>query len=181
MGVKLKNMETDEEMKGKAFVHWTSWHETYLGLVGKDYLDGLTLETCGELTYSWPNNIIVAKDGDRVIGFVGYGDRGDESPETEEIFALYVLPEYHGAGMGLRLKEAGLEKLNEHSKISLGFEGKREGHSVLSKMRLLSRWWGDGQPNSWSRRNQDDPEAVERGLQRCMDDACSTSPADYPA
>ncbi len=59
MGVKLKNIETDGEIKGKAFVHWSSWHETYPGLV------------------------------------------------------------YHGTGVGLRLMEAGLEKLKEYPKVSL--------------------------------------------------------------
>jgi ribosomal protein S18 acetylase RimI-like enzyme len=58
----------------------------------------------------------VAKDKDRVIGFVGYG-QSTEEPEYGEIFALYVLSEYRGMGIGRRLMDAGLEKLKEYPKI----------------------------------------------------------------
>ena len=29
----LKPMETEEEIRGKAFVHWKSWQESYRGIV----------------------------------------------------------------------------------------------------------------------------------------------------
>ena len=29
MGIIIKRMETDEEIKGKAFVQWKTWHEAY--------------------------------------------------------------------------------------------------------------------------------------------------------
>ena len=44
MSLILKRMETDEEIKGKAFVHWKAWHEAYPGLVSREYLDAFTLE-----------------------------------------------------------------------------------------------------------------------------------------
>ena len=50
MGIILKKMETDEEIKGKAYVHWKSWHEAYVGIVSQEYLDKLTLEKCEK----WP-------------------------------------------------------------------------------------------------------------------------------
>ncbi|MBQ4436754.1 MAG: GNAT family N-acetyltransferase, partial [Clostridia bacterium] len=56
---------------------------------------------------------------DRVVGFVGYGDRGEEAPDTGEIFALYVLPEYYGKGVGRQLMEAGLEQLMEYPQVCL--------------------------------------------------------------
>ena len=43
MGIILKKMETDEEIKGKAYVHWKSWHEAYVGIVSQEYLNKLTL------------------------------------------------------------------------------------------------------------------------------------------
>ncbi len=33
MRFEIKRMETEEEIRGKAFVHWKSWHEAYPGLV----------------------------------------------------------------------------------------------------------------------------------------------------
>lgn len=76
MGIILKKMETDEEIKGKAYVHWKSWHEAYVGIVSQEYLDKLTLEKCEKMAFSWSDNTIVAKENGNVIGFVCYGDRG---------------------------------------------------------------------------------------------------------
>lgn len=33
MNITVKAMETDAEIRGKAYVHWKSWHEAYKGLV----------------------------------------------------------------------------------------------------------------------------------------------------
>ncbi len=119
MSLIIKNMETEEEIRGKAFVHWRSWHEAYPGLVRKDYLDRLTLEKCEELAFRWKDSILVAKDDGRVAGFLGYRDRGEESPDTGEIFALYVLPEYYGTGLGLQLMEEGLKQLESYREVCL--------------------------------------------------------------
>ena len=37
-------METEDEIKGKALVHWKSWQEAYQGIVDSRYLAGMTLE-----------------------------------------------------------------------------------------------------------------------------------------
>ncbi len=119
MNIAIKKMETPEEIKGKASVHWRAWHEAYSGIVSQAYLDKLTLKKCEEIAFQWPDNILVAKDGDRVVGFVGYGKSGEEGPEAGEIFALYVLSEYYGTGVGLLLMNAGLEQLRDYSQIRL--------------------------------------------------------------
>lgn len=119
MNIIIKKMETDDEIKGKAFVHWKSWHEAYPGFVDQEYLDALTLEKCEKIAYSWPNNLVVAKHEGHVIGFIGYGDRGNEAPNTGEIFALYVLSEYYGKGVAQQLMKTGLEQLNHYSQICL--------------------------------------------------------------
>ena len=73
---------------------------------------------------------MVAKDSDRVVGFVGYGDRGEEAPNTGEIFAMYVLSEYYGKGVAQQLMKTGLEQLNGYSQICLWVlkENKRAIH-----------------------------------------------------
>ena len=119
MNVILKKMETDEEIKGKAFVHWQVWHEAYSGLVSQEYLDTLTLDKCETIAFHWRDNLIVAMENNRVIGFVGYGDRGDEAPDTGEIFALYVLSDYYGTGVGSNLMKAGLKQLAEYPEVCL--------------------------------------------------------------
>ncbi len=117
--LEIKKMESDDVIRGKAYVHWKSWHEAYPGLVDQGYLDNLTLEKCEKIAYGWTDGLIVAKDNGRVIGFVGFGDRGDEAPDTGEIFALYVLSEYHGKGVAQQLMKAGLDQLNSYPKICL--------------------------------------------------------------
>ena len=119
MGIILKKMETDEEIKGKAYVHWKSWHEAYTGIVSQEYLDKLTLEKCEKMAFSWPDNIIVAKENGNVIGFVCYGDRGEEAPDVGEIFALYVLADYYGKGVGRKLMDVGLEQIKHFSQVRL--------------------------------------------------------------
>ena len=119
MSIELKRMESDAEIRGKAYVHWKAWHEAYPGLVSAAYLEKLTLEKCERMAFAWRDNIIVAKENGRVVGFVGFGDRGEERPEMGEIFALYVLAEYYGKGVGRLLMEAGLEQLRSYPRVCL--------------------------------------------------------------
>lgn len=119
MNIILKEMETDEEIKGKAYVHWKSWHEAYSGLVSQEYLDRLTLEKCEKMAFSRPENTIIAKENGIVIGFVCYGDRGEEAPDAGEIFALYVLADYYGKSVGRKLMDAGLEQIKHFPQVRL--------------------------------------------------------------
>ena len=114
----IKSMESEEEINGKAYVHYKSWHETYTGLIDAAYLEGITLEKCIDIAHRWPDNILVAKDGDKVIGFIGYGAYRDSTlPDHGEVFAIYVLKEYYGKKVGYELMNAALERISEYSKI----------------------------------------------------------------
>ena len=119
MNITIKKMESEEEIKGKAFVAWRAWHETYPGLVSQEYLDNLTLEKCEEVAFRLTDGFLVAKDKGRVIGFIGYGVNEDGNSETGEIFALYILSEYYGKGVGSQLMEAALKQLDRYSKVCL--------------------------------------------------------------
>ena len=111
MPIVVKPMKTEEEIRGKALVHWRCWHEVYRDMVSRRYLEHFTEEESLKLAHKFPDKHLVALDGDRVVGFLCYGDRGEEAPEVGEIFALYVLPEYHGKGVGQLLMAAGLKEL----------------------------------------------------------------------
>ena len=114
MDITIKKMETEEEVRGKAYVHWKSWQEAYPGLIDPEYLDRLTLESCEKTAFRWRDNILVAKDRDRVIGFAAYGRyRTDELKDAGEIYALYILAEYYGKGVSDRLMNAALARLKE--------------------------------------------------------------------
>ncbi len=119
MEITIKKMETEEEIRGKAYVHWKAWQEAYPGLVSREYLEKLSLDKCEQMAFRFPENTLVAKEGERVLGFVCYGDRGEEAPGVGEIFALYVLAERYGTGLGRRLMDAGLAQLRQHPEVRL--------------------------------------------------------------
>ena len=119
MQIEIRKMETDEEIRGKAYVHWKSWQETYPGMMDAAYLAGRTLEVCEEQAFRWRDGLLVAKDGARVVGFVGCGAAGDALPGAGEIFALYVLGEYAGKGVGTALMCAALTSLAEYPRVCL--------------------------------------------------------------
>jgi len=110
----------ESDIAGKGYVHFKSWQETYRGLIDDSYLDGMTLEKCVKIAHRWPDGILVAKDGDRVVGFVGYGAyRDDTMPDTGEICSLYLLEEYHNRGIGYGLMNAAVEELRDYPRVAL--------------------------------------------------------------
>lgn len=116
----IREMESEEEINGKAYVHYKSWHETYTNLVDSTYMNSVTLEKCVKMAHKWRENILIAKDGEKVIGFVGYGSSRDAAlPDLGEVYALYVLEEYHGLKVGYALMNAALQKLTDYKKIAV--------------------------------------------------------------
>ena len=96
MEIILKKTETEEEMRGKAYVHGKAWQEAYAGLVDPVYLQALTLEKCERVARAWPDGICVAKEGDAVIGFVSFLKCRDEDlAEAGEVAAIYLLSAYY--------------------------------------------------------------------------------------
>lgn len=115
----IKKMETEAEIRGRAFVHYQSWQEAYSGLLDQEYLNALTLEKCERIAFQWPENNLIAKDGEKVVGFIAYGTyRGEDLPDTGEIISIYVLKDYYGKGIGRMLMEEGLKYLS-YPKIAL--------------------------------------------------------------
>ena len=120
MKLSIIPMTTTEDIDGKGYVHWKTWHETYTGLIDTSYMEKMTLETCVDMARRWPQNTMVAKDGDKVIGFVCYGEHHAEGLKNcGEVFAIYVLAEYYGWKVGYSLMNAAIEKLAEYGKVVL--------------------------------------------------------------
>ncbi len=120
MSITIKPMESEDEIKGKAYVHWKSWHEAYSGIVNRTHLDNFTLKKCTKIAFRWLDNILVAKDDDRIVGFIGYGAyRDDTLSKTGEVFSIYILKEYYNQGVGYKLMSQALEKLDEYKNIAV--------------------------------------------------------------
>ena len=113
----IKPLETEDEINGKAHVHCQAWKEAYAGLISQAFLDSRTAEQSEQRARkAFENGVLtlVAKDGDRVIGFADYGPyRGEDLEDTGEIYAIYVLKEYYGKGVGYALMKKALEALGE--------------------------------------------------------------------
>ena len=110
MDILIKPMETEDEIRGKAYVHWKSWQESYRGIVDDGYLDRMTVSRCEEMASRYPENTLVAKDGARVIGFACAGAVNGEI-DAGEVYALYVLEEYQKRGVGYALMREALSRL----------------------------------------------------------------------
>ena len=120
MQITIKKMETDEEIQGRAFVSFQSWREAYSGIVEQKFLDEITIDRCLETAIKTKDNTIIAKEGDRVVGFVQYEKYDYEDLEDAgEIAALYVLADYYGKGIGYRLMQEAVKCLSEYSQIAL--------------------------------------------------------------
>lgn len=119
----IKRLETEDEINGKAYVHWKAWREAYAGLIDQNFLDGRTLETAEERALKAFRNgyqTLIAKDANRVIGFADYGPyRGDDLMDAGEVYAIYILKEYYGKGIGYALMNRALEELKADSQTAV--------------------------------------------------------------
>jgi len=106
-----------------ALVHVNSWKETYRGLMPVHVLDGLSVE---QRTLVWSNRlndphdpyhrVLVAEAKGRTVAFASYGKELTNDPDHQgELFAIYVLKEFQGQGIGASLVRNvvdGLQGLN---------------------------------------------------------------------
>lgn len=116
----IKKMETAKEIDGKGYVHYKSWQEAYPGLMDAGYLQTVTEEKCRQIAHKWPDNILVAKDGEKVVGFVGYGKYRDDSlTDCGEVFAIYVLADYYDKKIGYALMNTAFEKLSAYKNVAV--------------------------------------------------------------
>ncbi len=106
-----------EDAERIAFVHATSWRETYGRFV--DDPDDSPWFAVGPRVAMWRTNLtehaydtVVALAGDELVGFAGTHatpPTPDERPvRPEELHMLYVLARAHGSGAGQALLDAAL-------------------------------------------------------------------------
>lgn len=133
-------MESPRDREGKALVHYTSWLETYTGLMPPEVLERHSLKTCRAIAEKYPENTFVLLDraqDDRVAGFACCAHRAREFfsvPEAAEICALYVLREYQGLGLGRLLMEHCLAWLHRPSAALMVLKGNEQAIGFYEHM-----------------------------------------------
>ncbi|WLR55952.1 GNAT family N-acetyltransferase [Mesobacillus subterraneus] len=110
---------TIEDASGIAKVHVRSWQETYQGIVSQDYLDSLKVDdrkplwkkSLSESADTSPVFVAVNSEGE-IVGFASFGkERSGNFDADGELYAIYILKEYQGMKLGMKLLLAGLEDL----------------------------------------------------------------------
>jgi ribosomal protein S18 acetylase RimI-like enzyme len=110
-----------------AHVHVDTWRATYRGIMPDDYLDNLSYDTRAAF---WarlisdpftPSFVHVAEDDSGgIVGFVSGGPpQSDVSGYDGELYAIYVLPEAQGKGIGRKLVQACAQTLKERGITSM--------------------------------------------------------------
>lgn len=103
-----------------ARVHVESWRTTYRGIIPDDFLASLSVERRARFwaeTLGTPDRsgfAFVAEDvSGTVIGFAAGGPELEQDPiYTGEMYAIYLLAEAQGRGIGRRLARAVAERLS---------------------------------------------------------------------
>ena len=119
MVITIKTMETAEEIESKSFVHWQTWREAYDEILPAEFQEQMTLDKCRFYSQKYPENTLIALDDAKVVGFVSYGDFRDPATIAGEIFALYVLKDYYGKGVGQQLMQTAFAALDDYQEIIL--------------------------------------------------------------
>ena len=107
------------DAKAIAEIHVATWQAAYQGLIPDDVLKAMTYEKRlaywkEAIEYSDPQ-LMVATDGDTVIGFVGFDRSRDPGTKSSvgEIWAMYVTPAHWRKGAGLVLWDGARDGLKE--------------------------------------------------------------------
>lgn len=122
MQYEIRKMKRDD-CKGVARVVTLSWNQTYKGIVNDDILNNMYNTEEQRATNSYnnfneeDNHQLVLIVNDDIVGFVNVGVIDEaEFSGYGELFAIYILKEYHGYGFGKKLFLAGAEEMK-----NLGF------------------------------------------------------------
>lgn len=110
-----------KDARAIAEVHVSSWQTTYAGQVPESYLHELSVPqreaAWTEALADSSHKIIVAEEGGEVHGFISFGPSrdADANPSVGEIYAIYLLENYKGCGVGIALWNEALRSLKQRS------------------------------------------------------------------
>lgn len=141
---------TPADAEAIARVHVLTWQSSYRGLVPDAFLDGLAID---RRTENWRirlgggkqnEPVWVGVDGGTVAGFVSVGPCRDEdaAADTGELYAIYVLAEHQGRGVGQTLIEVAASWLGKRYRSATLWV--LEANERSRRFYELSGWRFDG-------------------------------------
>ncbi len=107
---------TEADIAGIQLASLASWRATYSGIMTREAIEDFVTRnyTRAALLISIERSadiFLVAKDGERVVGFCHLGDRGG----GPELYRLYLIPEYWRQGVGSHLLALMEQRLRERA------------------------------------------------------------------
>jgi GNAT superfamily N-acetyltransferase len=100
---------TADDAAAIARVHVKTWQSVYRGIVDDEHLDALSVEDRTErwseiLQRSEQATFVASSDKYGIVGFANGGpEREGREDFDAELYAIYILPEWHGRGIGREL------------------------------------------------------------------------------
>ena len=116
---------TIDDALGIATVHVRTWQTAYAGILGAEFLGELSIEARAarwqDILQRRDSQTLVARQATGIVGFVSHG-RWRDAPDdigAGEIWAIYVVPEAWGTGVGRALLDAGVRELRAAGRRSV--------------------------------------------------------------
>jgi ribosomal protein S18 acetylase RimI-like enzyme len=100
---------TAADAEAVAQIQVRTWQAAYAHALPQDRLMALSIDERAEWFRRWPPSLVAEVDG-AVVGYIAVGRTHDESGDGE-LYAIYVLPDSWGTGVGRALMTAGEERL----------------------------------------------------------------------
>jgi GNAT superfamily N-acetyltransferase len=87
-----------------------TWRAAYAHALSAEGLDSMSVTERAEMHRRFPP--VVAEVDGEIVGFVSVGP-GTDADTDGELYAIYVLPDHWGSGVGRALMQAGEKRLRE--------------------------------------------------------------------
>jgi ribosomal protein S18 acetylase RimI-like enzyme len=109
-----------EDAAGIAKVHVDTWRTTYAGILPDEHLANLSYERREKLWIDYilsdaesrDFNHVAENDAGQIVGFVSGGPERKNDPDYKsELYAIYILKEYQGQGIGHSLTQTLVKRL----------------------------------------------------------------------
>ncbi len=116
-----------EDAAGIARVHVDSWRSTYKDMISDELLANLSYERRAQgwkeiLKNSHNNGFVYVAENEpgEIVGFVSAGPGQAGEPEFKgEVYAIYLLQQFQGKGLGRMLMEAAIKELQSRGVSSM--------------------------------------------------------------